>query len=278
MSDANETIAAIVAEIRKAAKDSYAEKTAKRLEDHEATGTRDALDIKDAIQCLRDDDKYLLDLANRIERAANNLESSFGMALSIEEGLRKRDRERAGSATAMREALEKVHKAFRDGLIGAHAIATDTEAEALFRLWHTEIPAALAAPARNCDVGTAAEQKARHDRFCSRHYKAECVDSQCFGCPAHDEKTETDCEFVWGQLPFDQAEGGAKCIDGLRGHPDCRGCDEHCLDVRKRNCFYWNPDIGKCALDGKPSCRIACGNFHVSKEEKPGPAEGGDHA
>ena len=67
---------------------------------------------------------------------------------------------------------------------------------------------------------------------------------------------------------------GAKCIDGLRGHPDCRGCDEHCLDVRKRNCFYWIPGIGKCALDGKPSCRIACGNFRVSKEEKPGPAEG----
>ena len=70
--------------------------------------------------------------------------------------------------------------------------------------------------------------------------------------------------------------GGAKCIDGLRGHPDCRGCYENCLDVRKRNCFYWNPDIGKCALDGKPSCRIACGNFHVSKEEKPGPEEGAE--
>lgn len=71
------------------------------------------------------------------------------------------------------------------------------------------------------------------------------------------------------------AKGSAKCVNGLRGEPDCRGCDEHCLDVRKRNCFYWNTDIGKCALDGKPSCRIACDNFRVSKEEKPAPAEGG---
>lgn len=72
MKETPETLAAILAEMRKSAKDSYAEKTVKRLEDHEATGTRDALDIKDAIQCLRDDDKYLLGLADRIEEAVSS--------------------------------------------------------------------------------------------------------------------------------------------------------------------------------------------------------------
>ena len=43
----------------------------------------------------------------------------------------------------LREVLKKVHKAFCDGLIGAHSIATDAEADALFRLWHEEIPAVL---------------------------------------------------------------------------------------------------------------------------------------
>lgn len=72
------------------------------------------------------------------------------------------------------------------------------------------------------------------------------------------------------------AKGGAKCVNGLRGEPDCRGCDEHCLDVRKRNCFYWNPDIGKCALDGHPSCRIACDNFTTTT--KAAPAEGNEES
>lgn len=44
---------------------------------------------------------------------------------------------------ALREVLKKIHKAFCDGLIGAHSIATDAEADALFRLWHEEIPAVL---------------------------------------------------------------------------------------------------------------------------------------
>ena len=137
MSDKPETLAAILAEMRKSAKDSYAEKTAKRLEDHEATGTRDALDIKDAIQCLRDDDKYLLDLADRIEAAtererAGTIYAGRNGEMTLDECIvrcdnnsgdnpRGRDvaqiggwlrelRERRnapGNAAAMREALEQ---------------------------------------------------------------------------------------------------------------------------------------------------------------------------
>lgn len=77
----------------------------------------------------------------------------------------------------------------------------------------TSIDAALAAPARNCDVGTAEEQAERHERFCAAHYKADAVDAQCFGCPASDKK-ETDCEFVWGQLPFALTKEGKEARRG----------------------------------------------------------------
>jgi hypothetical protein len=71
------------------------------------------------------------------------------------------------------------------------------------------------------------------------------------------------------------AKESAKCVNGLRGEPDCRGCNEHCEDVRKRNCFYWNPDIegGLCALTGRKSCPISCDNFTTTT--KAAPAEGG---
>lgn len=126
-----ETLAAILAEMRKTAKDSYAEKTAKRLEGHEATGTRDALDIKDAIQCLRDDDKYLLDLADRIEAAA------------------RRERE-PGNAAATRGALEEL--VYRKCLVqGSCGKPMDKLCTYTACIWHP-YRAALAVPARNCDV------------------------------------------------------------------------------------------------------------------------------
>ena len=76
-----------------------------------------------------------------------------------------------------------------------------------------EANAALVAPPRNCDVGTAEEQAERHERFCAAHYKAAAVDAQCFGCPASDKK-ETDCEFVWGQLPFAPVQEGKEARRG----------------------------------------------------------------
>jgi hypothetical protein len=61
--------------------------------------------------------------------------------------------------------------------------------------------------ARSISLSLQAEEQAeRHERFCAAHYKADAVDAQCFGCPASDKK-ETDCEFVWGQLPFAPAKG-----------------------------------------------------------------------
>ncbi len=59
--------------------------------------------------------------------------------------------------------------------------------------------AALAAPPRNCDEGTAEEQKNRFIRFCGG-----CPN--CKHCPLRNANSK--CVFVWAQMPY--TEGGAK--------------------------------------------------------------------
>ena len=61
------------------------------------------------------------------------------------------------------------------------------------------IHAALAAPPRNCDVGTAEEQYARYEDFCCKHYKWNCSSGTCLQCPF----SEPTCKFSWAQLPYE---------------------------------------------------------------------------
>jgi hypothetical protein len=68
--------------------------------------------------------------------------------------------------------------------------------------------AALAAPPRNCDVGTAKEQDERFHRFCKCHRTGSCA-----GChnPVKDYTVANgvrECALVWAQMPYE--EGGAK--------------------------------------------------------------------
>ena len=62
--------------------------------------------------------------------------------------------------------------------------------------------AALASPPRNCDVGTAAKQSERYEKFCYAHRSRE---KGCGDCPLCDIPC---CEFGWAQMPYE--EGGAK--------------------------------------------------------------------
>lgn len=61
--------------------------------------------------------------------------------------------------------------------------------------------AALAAPRRNCDVGTAEEQAERYLNFCHNY-------PRCTGCPCVGRIQYGQCEFAWAQMPY--AEGGVK--------------------------------------------------------------------
>lgn len=70
--------------------------------------------------------------------------------------------------------------------------------------------AALTAPARNCDVGTADEQAERFDAECKRH-------EHCTPCPIHAAWGEfkggkpKSCQTIWGQMPYVQKEGVKEC-------------------------------------------------------------------
>lgn len=59
------------------------------------------------------------------------------------------------------------------------------------------ISAILAAPARNCDVGTVEEQ--------SERYHALCDSFKCPSCPWKFGKT-TDCALNWAQMPYEEVK------------------------------------------------------------------------
>ena len=64
--------------------------------------------------------------------------------------------------------------------------------------------AALAAPSRQCDVGTADEQFERWQAFCGKY------DDDCTGCPCDGDTCASfaSCFSKWAQMPYE--EGGAK--------------------------------------------------------------------
>ncbi len=112
-----------------------------------------------------------------------------------------------GNAAAMREAVVALLDAL-DSLGCDESTATlaafvpdmaDSSARCLaaFR----KAKAALSAPARQCDVGTADEQSERMEKaVCSKHYG-------CVRCPLRKAKY-SDCSLGWAQTPYAE-EGGA---------------------------------------------------------------------
>ena len=94
------------------------------------------------------------------------------------------------NAVAMREALKTV-KRYLDGY-------TVNVLE-----MRSQVDAALAAPQRNCDVGTATEQAKRMREYC--------FSKDSLGCPNHclHSLQAIDCFCEWGQMPYNE-KGGAK--------------------------------------------------------------------
>lgn len=117
MSNTDEKLSAILAEMR---------------------DERIIIDDANVTRCL------LRNLADRIERVANNMECAFGMALAIKDGLHKRDKLSApGNAATIREALKE-----STALLAV--VRGDEYAENITRQIdrNTDV---LSAPPRNCD-------------------------------------------------------------------------------------------------------------------------------
>ena len=68
--------------------------------------------------------------------------------------------------------------------------------------------AALSAPPRQCDVGTAEDQFKRYLNFCRRHEYS----CGCARCPANKTRIRgtSNCDIAWAQMPYEAGEGGAE--------------------------------------------------------------------
>ncbi|MBR4616263.1 MAG: hypothetical protein IKO55_11710 [Kiritimatiellae bacterium] len=117
----------------------------------------------------------------------------------------------SNNAATMREALEPwiafaewlLENAGKDGL--GKAIQ---ENGPIIRQRLEELRAALSAPPRNCDVGTAEEQEKRFDAWVQDRRG----DLDCTGkCPAHHgvDFGVVNCVLQWAQMPYEVEEGGA---------------------------------------------------------------------
>lgn len=72
----------------------------------------------------------------------------------------------------------------------------------------SEIRAAISAPLRNCDVGTAEEQFDRHETFCEKYFRYS-MDNPCAKCPNYkDGDPSSPCVFRFLQMPY--GEGGVR--------------------------------------------------------------------
>lgn len=95
-----------------------------------------------------------------------------------------------GGDAAMREALKQIYD-----YAWAHGV---WEIEAMAK-------AALAEPARNCDVGTAEEQAERFKQFCNDHQEP------WHGCANYCPVLMSEkCALAWAQMPYEVKESKVK--------------------------------------------------------------------
>ncbi len=145
----------------------------------------------------------------------------------------KKWRRQCGDAAAMREALEAISSAIS---VKGNVAMTKLSTFDIKRL----AEAALAAPPRNCDVGTPEEQHERFAEFCKE------VDD-CAYC-AIPGLTSGECALLWAGLPF-----GTK--NNERSRQTCANCGTNHDSCETENCKRYG----------------VCGNWTAAQE-------GGGHA
>ena len=101
-----------------------------------------------------------------------------------------------GNSAKMREALEKVR--FYLPYFLQYVRLHDAQSGGYYEKKLEVVNAALSAPPRNCDVGTAEEQSARFDAHCRKHMG-------CFTCPLREKDggVPKHCELAWTQMPYE---------------------------------------------------------------------------
>ena len=168
--------------------------------------------------CLECVGAKLLSFADRIEAAAKREREAGAEAAQVcgeigemigREATRE-ESSQVGNAAKMRDALVKAKKAICHHAKYVCQILSWENSDIQYNCGDilcahrdlceakTAINAALSAPPRNCDIGTAEEQAERHKRWCRKRQIIK--DYLGVGC--------RKCVVEWAQMPYE--EGGAK--------------------------------------------------------------------
>ena len=113
---------------------------------------------------------------------------------------------KVGNVAKLREAAVTVYdvlEKLRPFSLLLSDVGRKREFSHLVCLAKNRLDAALAAPARECDVGTAEEQSRRFCAFCRPRTEP------CDGCACLEGSRKGRCEFVWAQMPCNES-GTAK--------------------------------------------------------------------
>lgn len=125
----------------------------------------------------------------------------------------------ANNITAMREALKKIEKLNHFDLGCIRSKRRRDEFDARILEIEKTVRAALATPARNCDVGAPAEAHMAFQRFCRGNYRpgyaAAGLDGcdDCELCEVKNKNGEDACPFWWLLAPAKpETKGDANAI------------------------------------------------------------------
>lgn len=130
--------------------------------------------------------------ADRIEAAAKRVVGS------------KTETTTVGNAAATREVLDAALSFIGDLEIEPYSPLDEAASELRKRIMD-----ALAAPARQCDVGTADEQANRFGKLCGKYYnEEEPCNEKCPLASLPIIHGFPRCQAYWAQLPYDAEKGG----------------------------------------------------------------------
>lgn len=135
--------------------------------------------------------------ADRLEAAHNReVKNAIDYGALVEAS---RTRNQVGNAAKLREAAEKVVE------IAKREWDHFRETQAMFEM--KEIcTAALAAPARNCDVGTVEEQSKRLHDYCKVHQCLYDASGKGDECKFFKHGFKEDCKITWANAPYESED------------------------------------------------------------------------
>lgn len=186
MANTNETIADIIAEKRR------------KADELEASSYKPYQFLRERIAELRQEADRL-EAALRREKAAIEADALAVGGLVEASRATAENSSAVGDAAKWREALKVIRRMVNEELEDLKGISDEVRADFIsIRGWCDH---ALAAPPRNCDVGTADEQKKRFIHYCKVCNRRDCA------C-GYEELFRHKCAIKWAQMPYE--EGGTK--------------------------------------------------------------------